>query len=100
MPTEQHSPFYYMLQSRKFWATGVGLILIIVTAIINRQSIDPDTLVNGIMALVGIYVGSIAVEDGMTNRNAKTTTITTPSQNVDVSTSGAVVPTVTHTGLQ
>jgi len=122
MAPNQHSPFYYMLQSRKAWATLIGLILMVITAVINRQAIDPNTLVNGIMALVGIYVGSIAIEDGMTARAAATqatTTVSTPGTSdvqvtapPDVSAApvitrlqpmgddtGAPQPVVTHTGL-
>jgi hypothetical protein len=89
---DQHPPLYYVLQSRKFWATTIGLVLLIATAIINHQAIDPNALVNGIMILVSVYVGAIAVEDGLTNRNATTTTVSTPSSNVQVSTSDAPPP--------
>lgn len=81
MPNEKQSPFLSMLQSRKAWATLIGLILMVIAAIANKQPIDPDTLINGIMVLVGVYVGAVAIEDGMSNRaqvNATTTTVSTP----------------------
>lgn len=91
---------YYVLQSRKFWATLIGLILMVVTAIANKQPIDVNTLVNGIVVLVGIYVGATALEDGLTKHNAGQTTVSTPSSNVDISTSDTPAkPTVTDQGL-
>lgn len=53
----------------------------IVAAIVNRQAIDPDTLVNAIMVLVSAYIGAVALEDGMSARaaaTAATTTVSTP----------------------
>lgn len=90
----------WVLQSRKMWATLIGIILMIVTAIINKQAIDPDTLVNGIMVLVGIYVSAVAVEDGMSSRanaNATTTTVTTPGTS-DVKVSQPAEPVAPRVG--
>jgi len=67
-----------VLQSRKLVAAIVGLVLMIVAAISNRQAIDPNTLVNAIMVVVSAYMGAVALEDGMTQRNANKTTVTTP----------------------
>lgn len=99
MPTEKPS-IMYVFQSRKFWAAVVGLVFIFVNAYLNKTQIDPNTVTTAIMGIIAAYMGSVALEDGMSNRNATTTTITTPSPNVDVSTSGATPPIVTHTGLQ
>ena len=77
--------------------------MMIVTAIINKQAIDPDTLVNGIMILVSVYVSAVALEDGMTQRNATTTTVSTPGKS-DVSVTAEPVapakPRVERDGLR
>jgi len=81
MAIKPQSPWLSMLQSRKAMATLIGLILMVITAIATKTPIDPNTLLNGIMILVGIYVGSVAVEDGMSAKalaNAATTTVSTP----------------------
>lgn len=90
--SDQHPPIYYVLQSRKFWATLVGLILMIITAIVNKQPIDPNTIVNAIMILVSVYVGSVALEDGMSKGAVNKTKIETPAANVQVTTTDAPQP--------
>lgn len=82
--TNERSPLFHAIQSRKMWATLIGIVMMIVTAIINKQAIDPDTLVNGIMILVSVYVSAVALEDGMTQRNATTATVSAPGKS-DVS---------------
>ncbi len=77
----------WVLQSRKFWSALVGLVAIFYTAWQSGGGVDPDTLVNAILGIVAAYMGATALEDGLTNRNATTTTLTTPSDNVTVSTS-------------
>lgn len=83
---------FYVLQSRKMWATLIGLILMVVTAIANKQPIDVNALVSGIVTLVGIYVASVAIEDGLTKHNAGQTTVSTPNDNVTVHTSEGKLP--------
>lgn len=77
----------WVLQSRKFWAAVVGLVAIFYTAWQSGGSVDPDTLVNAILGIVAAFMGATALEDGLTNRNATTTTLTTPAENVTVQTS-------------
>lgn len=89
--TNERSPLFHAIQSRKMWATLIGIVMMIVTAIINKQAIDPDTLVNGIMILVSVYVSAVALEDGMTQRNATQTTVTTPGTS-EVQVSQPVAP--------
>lgn len=89
--TNERSPLFHAIQSRKMWATLIGIVMMIVTAIINKQAIDPDTLVNGIMILVSVYVSAVALEDGMTQRNATQTTVTTPGKS-EVQVSQPVAP--------
>jgi len=104
MTNEKPSPWLSMLQSRKAMATLIGLVLMVITAIVTKTPIDPNTLLNGIMILVGIYVGSVAVEDGMSKQaeaNAATTTVSTPGGSdvtvtAPVDTPPLIIPGVDH----
>lgn len=91
-----------VLQSRKLWAAIVGLVFIIVNALLNQQQIDPDTVTNAVMGIVAAYMAATAWEDGQKAKAeaAPTTTVTTPSDNVTVSTSETPKLTVGSTGLQ
>lgn len=67
------------INSRKFWATVVGFVTVLSTAL------EDGTLSQGeVNALAGIIIGyvfSVAFEDGMTNRvNWNSTTTTTTSE--------------------
>ena len=95
------------LQSRKLWAALVGLILILATAW-NQDPFPTDAVVTAIMGVVGAYVASVAYEDGKQAEAAgrigaaditATTTVTTPSENVTVSTSDTK-PTIGVDGLR
>jgi hypothetical protein len=98
--TPEKPSIMYVLQSRKFWMAVVGFVLILVTAITQGQELDANTIVNGILGIVAAYIGSVALEDGLTNRNAGKTTIETPSENVQVTTTEAKpVPPVGRMGL-
>lgn len=92
--------FLWVLQSRKFWAAVVGLVFIVVNAALNQQQIDPNTVTNAVMAIVAAYIGATAYEDSQQAKAnatveaaqvsaATTTTVTTPSENVTISTEGA-----------
>lgn len=76
MPNE--NKILWVLQSRKFWAACVGLVAIFYTAWQSGGGVDPDTLVNAILGIVAAFIGATAIEDGLTNRNATTTTVSTP----------------------
>lgn len=54
---------FWVLQSRKFWAAAIGLILILVTAW-GQDPFPTDAVVTAIMAVVGAYMASVAYEDG------------------------------------
>lgn len=89
-----------VLRSRKLWAAIVGLALIVVNAFLNQQQVDPDTLTNAIMGIIAAYMAAVAFEDGMAKKNANKTTIETPSENIEISTSEAKPkPTITSSGL-
>jgi hypothetical protein len=53
----------WVLQSRKFWASVIGLILVIV-ANWNVEPYPTDTVVTAIMGIVAAYVAAVAWEDG------------------------------------
>lgn len=89
----------YVLQSRKWWSAVIGLILILVTAW-NQHPFPTDAVVTAVMGVVAAYMASVALEDGLTKHNAGQTTVSTPSSNVDISTSDTPAkPTVTNQGL-
>lgn len=97
MQTKETPSIYFVLQSRKMWATLIGIVMMIITAIVNKQPIDPDTLVNGIMILVSVYVGAVAVEDGLSKNNANKTTVSTPGgSDVTVIAPSDATPPVQH----
>jgi hypothetical protein len=68
----------WVLQSRKFWSAVIGLVAIFYTAWQSGGTVDPDTLVNAILGIVAAYMTATALEDGLTNRNSTTTTVSTP----------------------
>lgn len=86
MPNERPS-IYYVLLSRKFWMSVIGLILILVTAW-SQDPFPTDAVVTAIMGVVGAYVAATAWEDASRNQaagniaaaevGASTTTVTTP----------------------
>lgn len=78
-----------MLKSRKVWAAIVGLLLIFVNAMLNEQQVDPDTVTNAVMGIIAALMASIAWEDGKKAEATTnpTTTVSTPSANVEITTS-------------
>lgn len=52
----------WVLQSRKFWAALIGLILILVTTW-GQNPYPTDAVVTAVMGVVGAYVASVAYED-------------------------------------
>lgn len=55
--------FVWVLQSRKFWAALIGLVLILVTTW-GQDPYPTDAVVTAIMGVVGAYVAAVAWEDG------------------------------------
>lgn len=70
--------FFWVLQSRKFWAAMVGFAGIFYTAWQSGGGVDPDTLVNAILGIVAAFIGATALEDGLSSHNADKTTVSTP----------------------
>lgn len=98
---------YYVLLSRKFWMAVIGLIMVVVTAW-GQDPYPTDSVVTAIMGVVAAYIGSVALEDGMSKQaeaNATKTTVTTPgASDVSVTTPSDAnpphkPPTVGLTGL-
>jgi uncharacterized membrane protein len=58
----------YLLQSRKFWISVVGLVSVLYVAATGREELPVDALVDAIVTIVGVLVASIALEDGLTRR--------------------------------
>lgn len=89
----------WVLQSRKFWMSAIGLILILVTAW-QQDPFPTDAVVTAIMGVVAAFVAATAYEDSqqakatatvdaatiVATTKANTTTVTTPSENVTVTT--------------
>lgn len=96
--TNEKPSIYYVLLSRKFWMSAIGLILILVTAW-HQDPFPTDAVVTAIMGVVAAFVAATAYEDGQKAKAqaAPTTTIETPSSNVSVTTSDK--PKVGPTGL-
>lgn len=85
-----------VLQSRKLWAAIVGLVLVIVNAALNHAQVDPNTVTNAVMGIIAAYMASVAYEDGQkakADAMQPTTTVTTPSDNVTVTTAETPPPT-------
>lgn len=94
-------------RSRKLRAAAVALFTIVMTALLNREAIDPNTLINAIVLLAGAYMGTVAWEDTQNARanatvaaanitahsQATTTTVSTPgTSEVQVTQADTVVP--------
>lgn len=60
----------YVFRSRKFWAALIGLVAVLYTAY-TQQDLPTEDLVNAIMTIIGVYIGSVAVEDGLSNQGSK-----------------------------
>lgn len=80
--TKERPALYYVLLSRKFWMSAIGLALILITA--SQQDPYPtDAVVTAIMGVVAAFVGATALEDGMSKQaesKATTTTVSTPGE--------------------
>ena len=52
-----------VLRSRKFWATWIGVVLLAV--LWWFAGVEPETVATLAAVLVGVYTGSVALEDGL-----------------------------------
>lgn len=68
----------YALQSRKFWAAIVGLVMVVLTSW-DAKPFPVDAVVTAIMGIVAAYMGAVALEDGLTARDSGTTKLSAPS---------------------
>lgn len=60
----KRKPFKGVLESRKFWSLVIGLVSLLLVHF-GYDELDVDLWVMGIVALLGLYSGSVALEDGL-----------------------------------
>lgn len=81
----------WALQSRKFWASCIGLVLILVTAW-GQDPFPTDAVVTAILGIVAAYVAATAYEDGKRHEAAgnvaaaNVTQPTSPAVGIDANT--------------
>ena len=101
----ENSKFQNLLQSRKFWASVVGLVAIFYTAYVSGSTLDSDVVVTAIMGIVAAYIGATSYEDAQhakaeaTVQAAAMQQPTSPTVGIDTN-NVTVTPTVTDTGLK
>lgn len=76
---ETQSKWMWLLQSRKLWASVIGLVLVLVASV-GQNPFPTDSVITAIVAVVAAYVGATALEDGLTMRDGTSTRITAPAQ--------------------
>jgi hypothetical protein len=59
--------FVALLKSRKFWASFLGLASVIVVFMTGHE-LPVETLVNAIVAIIGLFTVATALEDGLSRR--------------------------------
>lgn len=57
----------WLLQSRKFWASLIGLVSVLFVAF-GMPELPDEVMIDAIVKIIGVYVGSVAVEDGLSRR--------------------------------
>jgi hypothetical protein len=72
------------LFSRKFWAFIGGLVAVLAAA--AQDGFFSTEEIKQVVWLVVGYIFSVAFEDGLSHHNAGQTTVSTPSDNVTVTT--------------
>lgn len=56
--------WYMLIRSRKFWASLVGLAAVLILHF-TGQDIPTETIVDAIVAIIAVFVGATALEDGL-----------------------------------
>lgn len=99
--TNDKPSIFYVFLSRKFWMSILSMLVAV--GVLSFSDAEQAELVSLIVGGIGaVYTIAVAVEDGMRAKAEAhpTTTVTTPSENVEISTSGATTPVIRSTGLQ
>lgn len=67
----------WTLQSKKFWAFVTGFVGLAFASYQNDGVITAGEIEKLVYLVIG-YIASVALEDGLSNRNSTTTTVSTP----------------------
>ncbi len=86
----------YTLQSKKFWAFITAFVGLAFASYQNDGVITVAEIEKLVYLVIG-YIGSVAIEDGLSNMNAsQPPTVGIEANKVEVT---PAQPTITHTGL-
>jgi hypothetical protein len=58
----------HVFRSRKFWAALIGIATILYVAWSTQSAVPVEDIIDNIMIIVSVYIGSVAVEDGLSRR--------------------------------
>lgn len=104
---------WHFLKSRKFW-TMIGAVVTLLVTASNQDPYPIDTVIQGLVAIVLGYMGTVAWEDTASKKaigeiakaesDAQTTTVSTPGESDVTVTAPAdatpAQPVIHHTGLR
>ena len=60
-----------LLASRKFWASVIGLVSVLLVNFLGEEPLPVEDLVNAVMIVVAVFVGSTALEDGLSRAGSQ-----------------------------